>query len=441
MLKATNNLNKNKHFAKKITFSIFSTVLVLFSFSCSKNDKNFADMLPREQRFLLNYGNFEDELNLFNMAESGEIDTSHVMHDGFFYIANGKAQKIMEFTSYGDLLGVLYNPDSNPVPSFAAKKQKKMQENSPLVKIDSEKTASQEATQTGTQLAVPYKFNSPRKIAVDGKKNIYVVDRLPIERQKQDENANLLLRDVVLRFTPEGDFIDFLGQRGSGGAPFPYISKIFTTNKNELVVICLTGNGSQVHWFNSEGFLLYNVIFDYQNLPCPASDDVERFICLENIVPSYTEPVLYLQLDYYKSETDVKSGVQEGIEYDGTYLYPLNVETGVYGDAIKVPSYEQKEIEAGEQEVFVKPFDFLGVSESGWFFFMAPNDEGYVIQIMQNDGQRIMRKQIALSQDELIYDNFSLSKEGIISALLASDYEANVVWWRTDSVIDALIKH
>jgi hypothetical protein len=40
-----------------------------------------------------------------------------------------------------------------------------------------------------------------------------------------------------------------------------------------------------------------------------------------------------------------------------------------------------------------------------------------------------------VDQEELHLNSFDLSGEGILSALLVSDYEARIVWWRTDKIL------
>lgn len=398
---------------------ILSILFISFSlFSCKKSQN--AELFNREQRFKLNYGSFENELNLFDISINGDVQTYVSMQDGFIYISNGKAKKVMQFTSYGDLLRIFYNPDTNPVPSFVLSDKL----------FDSKQS---------TQSAVSYKFNMPGTIAVDSEKNIYIVDRLPQDRQEQDFENNLLLRDVVLRFSNDGTFIDYLGQHGPGGIPFSYIENIYTTSNNELVVTCLTNTGYVIYWFNKDGFLLYNVILDSESIPV-IEDKKECFISLDGVVPDYKEHQLYIKTDYYLSEVDVQSGVQTGVSYEGTYLYTLNLDKENYDEPLAIPGYEVEDTDSAEKTVYSKSLDFLGVTDSGWFFFMTPVEGGYVVEIIPRNGQKLIRKILSVSDDELVFNNFSLSKEGIITAILANEVEASVVWWRTDAVIDALIK-
>ena len=204
---------------KSLSLAAFSIMLL----SCSKS--RIVSSVEKESLFTLNYGNFEDELNLFDFAHSGEINTSLCMRDGFFYIMNGESKKIMEMNSYGDMLTLYYNNETNPVPSFAGNSE----------------------ASNSTRNAVAYPFNEITDIAVDARKYLYVVERLPLERQENDSKAKLALSQVVLRFDENKKFINYIGQQGPGGTPFSYVKKIYTTDKNELVVVCTTPTGMTVY--------------------------------------------------------------------------------------------------------------------------------------------------------------------------------------------------
>ena len=93
----------------KKTITLFLLFFTIFFYSCSR--KNSLQSVSEEDLFSLNYGNFEDELDLFGITNIGKVTTSITMKDGFFYIVNGQNQKILSFNSYGDLLSVYYNED------------------------------------------------------------------------------------------------------------------------------------------------------------------------------------------------------------------------------------------------------------------------------------------------------------------------------------------
>ena len=401
---------------KKIVFC-FTFVLPFLLSSCFKS--NEVHSVSENSLFTLGYGNFEDELNLFDLAKTGSVRTYMSMRDGFFYIANGESKKILELNSYGDLLSLYYNDEILKDVAFADKD-----------------------SLNSTKKAISYPFNTLGPITVDSRKYIYAVDTLPPERQERDVSSRLLLSSVVLRFDSSGKFIDYLGQEGPGGTPFPYVKNIYTTQENELVVICTTNEGLVAYWFSTNGFLLYTVPISQNTVPKVQRDESSEapaYISVSNIIPDCSSHKLYVKVDYYMATLDSQLKVQSGIDYYSTLLCPLNVETGLYDAPLEIPSYEYSVTENLTKEIFNLPFDFLGVTENGWFFFIVPNEEGFIVQMVQPDGQRIVKRSLAVDHSKILYYTLSLSGNGIISGLFVKNENAEAVWWRTDSLLASFI--
>ena len=416
-----------KHFFKPIILSL-SILMMILSFSCSRNQT--ISTIREEKLFTVNYGKYENELHLFNLANLGYINTKLYMKDGFFFISDDNAKKIMQMTSYGDLIGIIYNPETNPEPSFLRKIQTSGSSNSDL-----------NQQKTTTQTAQKHLFNKLSNIAVNSDKNIFIVDQISEERQEQDLQTKTILKEVVLRFTNDGKFIDYIGQEGPGGTPFPFIKDIFVTKNNELIVTCVVNDGHTVYWFSPSGFLKYTIPIKTESIPLIQKDELENseiFITIDKIIPDYTKQKLFIKTDYHKTVIDSEANVQSGIEYFQTLLHPLNVENGQYEDSLVIPAYEDVVTDGFSKLTYKTSFDFLGITESGWFFFIAPDNTGYVIQMIQPNGQRIIKRHLDYNRDKTVYLNFSLSDEGIISALLATNENAQVVWWRTDTLVDSI---
>lgn len=381
--------------------------------------------IEHELLFTLPYGSFEDEIDLFSLSNPGQISTFIQMKDGFFFIANGETNKLIQMNSYGDLLGIIYNPDMNPIPSF-------------IKKLNSGEAVTDSVKHSSTQQALAYSFNKLGKIAVDYTKTVYAVDILPFERQEQDVENKLLLNHVVLRFANDGTFIDYLGQQGPGGTPFPYIKNIYTNKSNELIVVCLTNSGCIVYWFTAEGFLKYTIPIKTANLPLPSTQDT-YFTSLDEIIPDYSSQKLYLKIDYHKNYIDPESNVLAGVEFYASMLYPLDISTGLYGEPLTVPPYEDVVSEGYTKLTFSVPYNFLGITESGWFFFIIPDQSGFMVQMVQPNGQKILKRHFNIDPGSIMYHNFCLSQDGIICAILAEKEKASVVWWRTDQLIESLL--
>ena len=150
---------------------------------------------------------------------------------------------------------------------------------------------------------------------------------------------------------------------------------------------------------------------------------------------------LYLKVDCYSKSVDSDLQVVSGIEFSKTVLIPFDIAGGKFEDALEIPSYEYVVSESMGQEIEVIPFSFLGVTENGWFFFIVPTDDGYLVQMVQPDGQRIVKRSISIPHEKNLFHTLSLNSSGIISGLFARKENALVAWWRTDSLIDSFISN
>ena len=79
----------------------------------------------------------------------------------------------------------------------------------------------------------------------------------------------------------------------------------------------------------------------------------------------------------------------------------------------------------------------MGVIREGRVFLSHPVDGGYLILILQMalpGGEEAGRRQgfIRVENDELEFNAFALSGEGLLSGLLATEQEVRMAFWRTD---------
>ena len=393
--------------------------MILFSvcfFSCTNSPS--VESVKEDELFSLSYGRFEDQLNMFDLSDIGNVHTTMTMRDGFFYIANGEAEKIMELNSYGDLLTLYYNEPEG----------------------ESETRSMQNTASKRKSIAYP--FTDPEAIAVDSKKRMYVVSTMPKERQEENEDGTLLYSQIILRFASDGTSEDYIGQQGIGGTPFPFIKNIYTTSSDELVVVCITTEGRVVYWFSEAGFLMYQIPILIKD--APKTDDAKAgangISVLQDVIPDCTSRRLFVKVDYYEPRIDEDSKTEAGIDFIKSCIYPLAVETGKYGNPIVIPPYEETVSADYSKLVFRLPYDFLGVSNSGWLFFIISTDTGFGIEMVQLSGQKVIKRHFDVPHDDILYYVLSLSESGIISALFIEKEKARVVWWRTDSLSAAIVK-
>ena len=404
---------------RKIYFIASVLIAGLIFTSCVKTET--VQSISETELFTLPYGSFEEQLSVTDLNEVGDVRFGIAMQDGFFYIVNGESRKILELNSYGDLLTLFYNEDSQTA---------RLLDNSSRP----DKSIHHE---------ISYPFDYPGMVAVDSNKNVYTVCSIPWDRQEKSDDGTTLYSHTVLRFARDGSSVDYIGQQGPGGTPFPYIKNIYTTSKDELVVVAASSEGMLVYWFASDGFLKYMIPVTTRDAPNLADKEErsDNFLTIQNVVPDPVSYKLYVQIDYYSTYVDEDSKVQSGINYVQTLLYPLNIENSTYEEPVSVPPYEESVVSDYSKLTYRIPYDFLGVTKNGWKFFIVKTEDGFNIEMIQSETQRILRRHFNASHSDIVYDTMCLSQDGILTAFYLEKEKARVVWYRTDNLIDAILKN
>jgi hypothetical protein len=78
----------------------------------------------------------------------------------------------------------------------------------------------------------------------------------------------------------------------------------------------------------------------------------------------------------------------------------------------------------------------LGVAASGKTLLYFPVDSGYSLLYVDLNKREQRRGNIHFLNDNLGYNDFYLSTEGILCAMLADDFNIRMVWWRTDRFME-----
>jgi hypothetical protein len=416
---------------------IVSVLLCLFLGACSRSG---IDSIAREDLFSLEIGRLEDQLALYSLE--GDWGVSRVglaMRDGLFYISDGNGGKLVRYNSYGDLLFMVYNDELNSPPLS--------------LRTDRGEGAAV------TRWAFTYPLREPGRITVDSRKHIYVEDRLPADRYYYDAENRALLDSVVLHFDQDGRFVEYLGQEGAGGTPFPRITGLYTTMQDELVVVCRQAAGWKVHWYGSGG--RNHVMVDLKNSEIPVPVDWPRVSSsVDAIMAAPDSRELYIKIDYYRDIYDDSTNTRLGTEPDSSLIWVMDIGSSSYVDCLEVPFLEQTALINGRRETLWMLYSMMGVAGEGRVFLSSPVDEGYSLLILRREGggsvpvpagsddsaafSRAVTPSANLEQryglikvdpEELYLNSFDLSEDGIISAILVSDYEARLVWWRTDKIL------
>jgi len=375
-----------------------------------------VESINENNLFQIQYGNFEEQISISDLNNVGTCRFGIAMRDGFFYLINGESKKLMEFNSYGDLLTLFYNEDSDTAKYIERSKR-------PDGSIHHE---------------ISFPFDYPGKLVADSNKNIYTVCSIPRDRQEKSDDGLMLFSQTVLRIARDGSSVDYIGQQGPGGTPFPYIKNIYTTDRDELVVVCKSVEGLIVYWFATDGFLKYMIPIKEKNIPLVKGidDNSEVYPTVENVIPDSNQYELYVKVDYYSTYVDEESKVQSGVNYVSTLLYTLDIDTAAFDNSITIPAYEEYVVADYSRLTYKIPFDFLGVTRNGWKFFVAKNDTGFNLEIIQGENQRILRRHIDANHNDILYSSMFLSPDGLLTVLYIEKESARVVWYRTDNLVN-----
>ncbi|MDR2313496.1 MAG: hypothetical protein LBE02_03090 [Spirochaetaceae bacterium] len=384
--------------------------LILAFSGCSRGR---ISSVARMDLFNLEMGPLEDQVNLVGAAVGQSSNrTSLAMRDGLFYISDTSGGKIVRYNSYGDLLFVIYNEETSPPP------------------ITLRRGIDEEGMVTRWSIAHPLK--EPGALTVDSRKHIYTADKVDGDRKLMDTETNSLLDNVVLHFNDSGRFVNFLGQEGIGGKPFSRIMGIYASQDDEIAVVCLLVSGWNIYWFNSEGTLLYLVHLQNDSIPVPPGSKVD-YVSMDTVAVSPDERKLFFKVDYYRNTVD-ESNNSMAIP-DSSVIWIMDVESGSYEDSITVPFFEYTTTENEKKLTQKLPYAMLGVIKNSRVFLYFPVDGGYSLLVLTAGSREQRLGFIQVRNDELKYNAFNLSAEGILSGLLATEWEVRLVWWRTDRLL------
>jgi hypothetical protein len=378
--------------------------------------------LAREDQFAIGLGRLENQIDLFQIQGRQLLgETSLYMRNGTFYVANGGGGKVMEFSSYGDLLLSLYDPGVNPDPVG-------------LSLVDgSGEVAS-------TRRAVRHELPEIGGIAVDNAETIYLVARTSATLAVTDEALGVRRERIVLRFDREGRPLPYLGAGGVGGAPFPPIETIQLTARDELVVVCRTARARLVYWFGADGTPKYESVLSEDQVPRARGAGSSTVIStvIQSICPDQSRPALHLLVDYSRQIVDRATGTVTAILPYSSELHRLNLETGRFDESHELPAVKPRKVRSGGRDVEIPGarYELLGVVKQGAAFLLRPEGEGiYELALLDSQGKLAQKRRLLVDDQELSYMTFHLSSEGILSALLCDATKAHVVWWRCDRIV------
>ena len=377
--------------------------------------------LRRDDQFDIGLGRLENQIDLFQLRGRGErAPTTLYMRDGTFYIANGRGSKVMEFSSYGDLLLLLYDPAVNPDPVG-------------LSLVD------QEGGVASTKRAMRHTLPDIGAIAVDGDQTIYLAARASATLAVSDAAMGVRREGIILRFDREGRALPYLGMDGIGGTPFPPIESMTLTSRDELVVVSRTAQERIIVWFSRDGDPRYRTVLSERQVPPPPAGSASAVI--QAVSPDHGRPALWVLVDYFQETRDRATGTSTAVLPLTSVLYRLGLEEVAFDRSFELPAVRARTVKSGGRDLEIpgSRYQFLGMVEQGYAFLMRPDGSGaYELAVLDGSGKLAERRRLYIDAQGLTTMTFHLSTRGILTALLADTTRAHVVWWRCDQILGGL---
>jgi hypothetical protein len=309
-----------------------------------------------------------------------------------------------------------------------------------------------------TRWAEGFPLAAPGAITVNSARHILVADKLTPDKYQFDAKENILYDTMLLHFDERGSFMEYLGRQGRGGAPFPRINNIYSSINDEIVVVSEIADGFRVYWFSSGGNLLFQNSFRKNpgmdasinaDIDSGMDDDIgvtdrdasntgdtTAGLVINSISAAPDERILYIEADHYTEEFDMSTGTSIGRAADESFVRLFAPDPGKYRASYEIPFYEAEKNSGGRTQRDGLFYSMLGAVKGRKLFFTFPKEDGYAILLLGADEKNEKKRGfINVSPDELEYNAFNISEEGIISAILASQFEVKVVWWRTDKLL------
>ena len=381
--------------AVRVTLVSLAFVACLLPAGCTRQP---PPELARDELFSLSLGPLDEQLDLFRIGGSAVRDTTRIsMRDGLFYIANGNARKVLQLSSYGDLLLIIYDPRRNPAPVGLAA--------------------------AATRLAVPHTLHEPSNLAVDGAQRIFVVDSAP-------DGAAGAPGQLVHRFASGGRYLGAIGREGLGGTPFPHIQRLAVTADDLLVVVARTPRQWLGYWYDAAGRLREHVELPYVG----AFGDEEDLVVWE-VIPQLTERQLLLFVDAAPTETGARdpAGVRDA---PGVRVYDLATNSVVGAFALPAGGLRRGAEAGGGEEQAAPTYYPLGVTTDGLLFLTRrENEQLHSLVVLGRGGRVVTRRLFGVDEAGLQFASLGMSAGGVLYALLAEDERARVVWWRSDLLV------
>jgi hypothetical protein len=392
----------------------FDAILFLFlsivAVSCSVPRK--IGILTRSNLFSLGMGPGEGQIDI-SSPNYGSFDID--MREGIFEVADSAGGRIARFSSYGDLLSMLYDPAKTSKPVL-------------LKPVQPNAKGQNESISVG-RYAAPTHFTELGLIATDSSQTIYASDRLADPRQRVfDNNSSAWCDKIIRRFGKMGMEMPYLGQEGVGGTPFPFIENITVLSDDSIIVFSASESIYLLHHFDREGNLLSLLKIPRDSLPVPKelqaglknNESARIDASLDSIAPFLQEKdfEVALKIDYYVSTMDPATRTRGDVSYKGSWLSILKGDSGHITNMLKIDSRDSTESIP----------QLIGRSRNR-YFLLENQADGFIVSQMDVTGRIRVRSRIEFPKGTQELLSMKLTNDGYLYAALRTKDTVDFVWW------------
>ena len=371
--------------------------------------------LERVELFQLAVGPMEDQIDLFRVGGGAASTTDLFVRDGLFYVANGHSEKVMQLSSFGDLILLIYDPASNPVPVGLGA-----------------------AGATATRVAVAHEFNELGRVVVDSERRLYAQDTVDQRRWIRDAEYGVVLKRAVLRFSRRGELLDILGQEGVGGAPFPFIHRLGVGGDDGLAVVARTPDLWVVYWFDPSGRPRLVTELPHRGSLRGARDPA----IIWDVFPNPRHPTLSLFVDRLDRDSEaaaagIDGGDDRGPDRRSREVWQFDAEVGAVVGRVRLPDARPAPATVGSAAPPAPTFYPLGVTDGGYVFMIRREDDQFhLLTVLGPNGRVAARRRLQLEEQGLTFSRLGMTSNGVVYALLGEQEVARMVWWRADRLIN-----
>lgn len=397
---------------------IFITIILLVLSSCDR--KISTELLEKEDKFTLAIGNMDSELDFFTRdGISFSLKSDIYMSKGIFYISNGNGKKIMKFNSYGNLLQKISpNRQSDSIPHD-----------------NSTWTFNEPGSISATENYIYIEDTIKYEIALSEN---YIDKSYDTTDDKSDKERHILNEKIISIFNNKGDYINFIGQEGiEGSTPFPFIQNIYNDSNNRLIVVTQTTFFWTIYRYTESGDFIDKNTIELDYLP-QLENEESTITQINNIIPDRDKERVLVELTFFKKIIDDKTNAIVSMESVKSRVYYYDLIEKKYISWMDLPGTNNN-----VKEEIGRHYILLDIVKGKYLFFTSQGTDGTMqfLTVTNENGYVIGEYNLNIDNTNIIYTSFYVSyPEGILTALLCTEYAGGITMWRTDKIIDEDLK-